>query len=142
MSVACPGCGAAIAAKDPACPSCGQEKPAAAARPKAGSDDALQYVKINGIMVVVILGILIVSGMMGPGSKPCGDCRGKKVTLCSNCEGTRNVCKNCKGQGHDPQTFSTCPMCAGKGVTAACWKCGGNFKKNCQTCKGTGIHPE
>jgi hypothetical protein len=129
-----------MAASDPACPSCGMGKPQPRAR--AGSDDALQYVKIIGIMVVVIVVVLIVAGMMGPSAQPCGACKGKKTLACLNCQSGRNLCKNCKGHGFDPQTFSTCPDCKGKGDTPACWMCGGKPNKACPTCKGTGLHPE
>ena len=141
MSLPCPSCGAAMAAADPACPSCGQAKTAARA-PSGGSDDALQYVKIIGVIVVVVVVILIVAGMMGPGSVPCGECRGKKTVACLNCSSGRNLCLNCKGTGADPQTFSTCPRCRGKGDTTTCEKCGGKPNKTCSTCKGTGLQPE
>jgi hypothetical protein len=141
MSVACPSCGAAMATSDPACPSCGQAKAPSRAR-AAKSDDALQYVKIIGILVVVVAVVLIVAGMMGPGAVACTDCGGKKFTLCSNCESGRNLCTLCKGTGADPGTFSTCATCKGKGEMPACPKCGGQPKKNCKTCKGTGLKPE
>ena len=138
----CASCGAAMAASDAACPSCGQ--PRAQSRPRAasGSDDALQYVKIIGIIVVVVVIVVILAGMMGPGSQPCGECRGKKTISCPNCVSGRTLCNGCNGRGYDPQTFSTCSKCGGKGDLPACWKCGGKPTKNCPTCKGTGIHPE
>ena len=141
MSLPCPSCGAAMAAADPACPSCGQAKPAARAK-ASSSDDALQYVKIIGILVVVVVVILIVAGMMGPSAVTCGDCRGRKAIVCLNCDTGRNLCLNCKGTGADPQTFSTCPRCKGKGDTATCERCGGHPKKTCPTCKGSGLKPE
>lgn len=141
MSLACPSCGAAMAASDPACPSCGQAKAPARAR-SSSSDDALQYVKIIGILVVVIVVVVIVAGMMGQSARACAECKGKKVVLCDNCVTGRNLCKNCKGYGFDRQTHSTCPDCKGRGDTPSCWKCGGNPKKPCPTCKGTGLHPE
>lgn len=141
MSMGCPSCGAAMASTDPVCPSCGAEKAPARVR-ASSSDDALQYVKIIGILVVVVVVVLIVAGMMGPGAQPCGDCKGRKATICTNCESGRNLCRTCQGRGVDPQHFGTCPDCKGKGDLAACWKCGGNPKQTCKTCKGTGVHPE
>lgn len=141
MSEACPSCGAALAAGDPVCPSCGEGK-AVERAPVRGSDDAVQYVKIVGILIVVVAVILIVAGMMGPGAKTCVDCRGKKFFACDNCVDNVNKCRGCKGNGYDPGTFSTCAKCSGKGVTATCEKCGGHPRKKCQTCQGTGINPE
>ncbi len=141
MSLSCPSCGAAMASADTVCPSCGQAKPAARARAST-SDDAFQYVKIIGILVVVVAVVLIVAGMMGPGATVCGDCKGKKTISCSNCESGRNLCRLCKGTGSDPGTFSTCAKCQGKGDTVSCWNCGGKSNKACPTCKGTGLKPE
>jgi len=138
MSLPCPSCGAAMAASDPSCPSCGQAK----GKPRAQvskSDDALQYVKIIGILVVVIVVVLIAAGMMGQGPVTCPACNGKKAVACGNCISGRNLCKNCKGYGHDPQTFSTCPDCKGKGDTPSCWACGNRPPKPCATCNGTGL---
>lgn len=141
MSLACPSCGAAMAASDPACPSCGQAK--APSRPRASSsDDALQYVKIIGILVVVVVVVLIVAGMMGQSPGVCGDCKGKKTVVCTNCASGRNICRNCEGRGHDLQHFGTCATCKGKGETPSCMRCGGNPKSTCKTCKGTGLQPE
>ncbi|HZN62724.1 MAG TPA: hypothetical protein VFC90_10010 [Planctomycetota bacterium] len=141
MSVPCASCGAAMAASDPVCPSCGQAKAAPRAR-AATSDDALQYVKIIGILVVVVAVVLMVASLMGPGAQPCGDCGGRKFTICDNCADGVNKCRPCSGSGLDPGTFSTCLKCSGKGSTPSCLKCGGNPKKNCRTCKGTGLKPE
>ena len=142
MSMSCASCGAAMASADPACPSCGQARPGPRrAAPK--SDDALQYVKIIGILVVAIVAVLIVAGMMGPGSKPCGECNGKKVIVCSNCADGQPKCIPCKGSGLDLGTHSTCSDCGGKGTAASCNnpKCRGKKKWTCPTCTGTGIHP-
>jgi hypothetical protein len=141
MSPVCASCGAAMATSDPACPSCGQAK-AAPVRRAATSDDAFQYVKIIGILVVVVAVVLIVASMMGPGAQVCGDCHGKKVMVCENCADGVNRCYDCKGTGVDRGTFSTCLKCSGKGSTPSCWKCGGKSKWNCKTCKGTGLKPE
>jgi hypothetical protein len=141
MSQGCASCGAAMASTDTACPSCGQKRaPSRAAVSK--SDDALQYVKIIGILVAVVLVVLIAAGMMGKGPVTCLECNGKKVVACSNCVSGRNLCKVCKGAGHDPGTFSTCLECKGKGDTVSCYKCGGRPSKSCVTCKGTGLQPE
>jgi hypothetical protein len=141
MSMACASCGAAMASADPACPSCGQARPGPRRAASSSSDDALQYVKIIGILVVAVVVVLIVAGMMGKGAQACGECNGKKVIVCVNCEDGRNKCRPCKGSGIDPGTHSTCADCGGKGATASCWKCQGKKKWNCPTCKGTGVHP-
>jgi hypothetical protein len=141
MSLPCPTCGAAMAAADPVCPSCGQAK----ARPRAQvskSDDALQYVKIVGILVVVVVVVLILAGMMGSSPLRCEDCRGKKIITCDNCSEGINRCRDCKGTGVDLGTHSTCLKCNGKGATPSCLKCGGRSKWPCPTCKGTGLKPE
>jgi len=141
MSAPCPACGAAMAAADAACPSCGEPRRARAAAPNK-TQDVFQYVKLVGILIAIVAVVLVVSGMMGGTPGKCIDCRGKKVVACTNCKDGRNLCKNCKGAGHDLQTFSTCPDCNGKQVTASCWKCGGRPPKACPTCKGTGVQPE
>ena len=141
MSAPCPACGAAMAAADPACPSCGAPR-RAQARVSNSTQDVFQYVKIVGILIVIVAVVLVVSGMMGSSTGTCEDCKGKKVIACTNCKDGLNLCRNCNGEGHDPQTFSTCATCNGKKVTASCWKCGGRPPKTCQTCKGTGIQPE
>jgi hypothetical protein len=131
-----------MAATDAACPSCGEPRRAARPAASTSTQDVFQYVKIVGIIVVVVVVVLVVAGMMGGDPGKCTECRGKKVVACVNCKDGRNLCKNCKGQGHDLQTFSTCPDCQGKGQTATCWKCGGRPPKTCPTCKGTGTQPE
>lgn len=136
----CASCGAAMAASDAACPSCGQPR-AQRVRPSATSDDALQYVKIIGIMVVAIVVVVIVAGMMGGGPDPCGNCRGKKTVACQNCASGRNLCLNCKGLQFDPQTHSTCPECKGRGDTPTCLRCNGKPLKTCPSCKGSGLQP-
>ncbi|HTF56738.1 MAG TPA: hypothetical protein VK661_05845 [Planctomycetota bacterium] len=142
MSLPCPSCGAAIAASDPTCPSCGAERAVRKPVKASSADDVFQYVKIVGILVVVVVVVLIVAGTMGSGTAACAECKGAKIVKCQNCLDGRNLCHNCKGSGFDPQNFSTCPVCKGKGDTAVCWKCQGHREKPCPSCKGTGVRSE
>ena len=70
--------------------------------------------------------------------KRCKECKGKGVVSCVVCKGSTPKCQNCKGSGNDPQTFSTCSTCGGKGSASVCYNCKGQVKKTCPSCGGAG----
>ena len=76
------------------------------------------------------------SGAMG--SHKCPECKGKGTWTCVVCKGQTPKCVNCKGTGNDPQTFSTCMTCGGKGTAQVCYNCKGTWKKACPKCGGSG----
>ncbi len=96
------------------------------------------------------------------GSRFCMECKGRRFLTCSTCSGT--------GNGREEQKFEPCPSCGGRGykeglkgpnntqnkvrcircngskgiyTTARfpCASCDGNGRKNCGTCRATGVCP-
>jgi len=105
-------------------------------RAPATPSNAQQYGIIIGVIVVVAALLIFVSGAMG--STKCGECKGKGTWVCVVCKGGTPKCITCKGSGNDPQTFSTCMTCGGKGTAQVCYNCKGTWKKACPNCGGTG----
>ena len=133
----CPECNANVGKQDAACKSCGAELgDMAAPPPPAPPSNASQYGIIIGVIVVVAALLIFVSGAMG--SKKCPECKGKGTWICVVCKGGTPKCISCKGTGNDPQTFSTCQTCGGKGTAQVCYNCKGTWKKACPKCGGSG----
>ena len=133
----CPECDANVGKSDAACKSCGAELGEAAPPPPAGPpSNAQQYGIIIGVIVVVAALLIFISGAMG--SSKCKECKGKGVIACVVCKGGPAKCQVCKGSGSDPQTFSTCATCGGKGTASTCYVCKGNWKRTCPSCGGAG----
>ena len=133
----CPECDAAVKSQDAACRSCGAELgEMAPPPPPAPPSNTQQYGIIIGVIVVVAALLIFVSSAMG--TSRCKECKGKGVVSCVVCKGSTPKCQNCKGSGADPQTFSTCQTCGGKGTASVCYNCKGNPKKTCPSCGGAG----
>lgn len=134
----CPECDASVGKSDAACKSCGAELGAMAPPPAPSQpSNAAQYGIIIGVIVVAAVLLIFLSGAMG--SSRCKECKGKGVVICQVCKGGTPKCQNCKGSGSDPQTFSTCAMCGGKGTAGVCYNCKGNWKHPCRSCEGAGV---
>ena len=133
----CPECDANVGKADAACKACGAELGEMAPPPVAKpASDASQYGIIIGVIVVVAALLIFVSSAMG--SSKCKECKAKGVTTCVVCKGGTPKCQNCKGSGSDPQTFSTCQTCGGKGSSQVCYNCKGTWKRPCRSCGGSG----
>lgn len=133
----CPECDANVGKADAACKTCGAELGAIAPPPPPREpSNAQQYGIIIGVIVVVAALLIFVSSAMG--STKCKECKAKGVTTCVVCKGQTPKCQNCKGSGSDPQTFSTCAMCGGKGTAQVCYNCKGTWKRACRSCNGSG----
>ena len=143
MASSCPQCGNLVSSAATTCKQCGSEL---AERPPlelkgAKGDDAVKYMIIIGSLLGAVLIFWLLASGMGMTEK-CPDCRGKGQVVCSNCRDGRAKCLSCKGQGRDPQTFSTCQTCNGKGEAATCPKCKDQPRKRCPTCAGSGSVPK
>lgn len=133
----CPECNGNVGKADAACKSCGAElgemAPPPAPAPAGGGQ---QVAIIIGVIVVVAALLIFLSGAMG--STKCKECKGKGTWVCVVCKGGPAKCVTCKGSGNDPQTYSTCQTCGGKGTASVCSNCKGTWKKACPNCGGTG----
>jgi hypothetical protein len=136
MALSCPACDEAVRRSDVECPSCGTELNPVTAPPPAPTSDSTKYMIIVGSLVIGAAILIFISSGMGTSS--CGECKGKGVSICQNCKGGSIKCGMCKGNGSDPQTFSTCARCNGSGTSSVCTVCKGNSKRTCGTCQGVG----
>ena len=137
-AAACPECGAAVSARATSCKACGlgMDDPPLPPLPTSSGDSNAYFKVIGGIVGVVVL-VLVLALAMG-GASTCGECKGKGRVVCTRCTSGQAKCASCRGEGTDPQTFSTCAACKGRGTTGACTACGGNPKIACPSCDGAG----
>lgn len=134
----CPECDAPVAVNARSCKACGlgEGEPPPYAKVGPPRSDGASYGIIIGVIVGIIVVVLFLASFMG--GTTCGECKGKKVVVCGNCRDGVAKCVLCKGTGSDPQTFSTCMQCQGRGTASTCAKCKGDPKRACPTCGGKG----
>lgn len=83
----------------------------------------------------------------GKGYNNCESCYGRRVVVCSDCNGnkyileplkpTENASNINKGTTTMHPTMVECRACNGKGIVK-CSRCGGRGKESCDTCEGSG----
>ena len=134
----CPECEAPVPVNARTCKACGlgEGEPPPYARVGPPRSDGATYGIIIGGLVAAVVVVLFLASFMG--GQTCGECNGKKIVTCGSCTSGVAKCVMCKGSGSDPQTFSTCMTCQGKGSGGSCQKCGGDGKKICPSCDGKG----
>lgn len=137
----CPQCGKTVSMAATVCKYCGEQfapDPRLSVRPRS---DAAKYLMIGGGVVAAILILLLVAPLLRA-TRPCADCRSAGTVICVNCKDGTAKCLVCKGSGRDPQNFSTCQGCKGKGTAAVCGRCNGTPIKTCPSCDGSGEIPQ
>lgn len=139
MANECPSCGNLVSASAAACKQCGAELPerGPVRLKQDGTQDAVKYGIIITVLLAIVTGLYLLNSGMGMSAR-CESCAGRGVVICVNCKDGRPKCLSCAGRGQDPQNFSTCTVCQGRGQLAECPKCKGNPKRRCSECGGRG----